>query len=199
ALPHVHGHLHGHAHLPLHVEPARAPAGGHAAAAHEAETSAGHGLGVPLLNASSLLAFLTWFGAAGYLLLAVAGWPLLLVLPVAILAGLAAALLIGLFLGKIIGGERVMDPRAYRLEGTVARVTVSIPAGGVGEIVFTKAGARRSEAARSLIGRAIPRETEVVIVDYDRGVAAVQTLDELVRPSRLGPSGPEDAGALPGA
>ena len=135
------------------------------------------------LNASSLLAFLTWFGAAGYVALRFGGWPVLAALALAALAGTLGALVLGLFLRKVEAGEQVLDPRAFRLEGTLARVTVSVPAdgaGGAGEVIFVKAGRRRSEAARSASGVAIPRDTEVVILRYERGVALVQAWDELL-------------------
>lgn len=144
--------------------------------------------GLPILNVSSLLAFLTWFGAAGYILLRFVGWPLIATVPVAVVAGLAGALLVARFLGAILAGERVMNPADYVLEGTLARVTVTIPAGGVGEIVFTKGEVRRSEAARGLEGAALARGTEVVILDYADGIATVQSYDELTRS--------EDTGAL---
>ena len=133
---------------------------------------------LPVLNVSSLLAFLTWFGAAGYLGSRFGGWPLLITLPVAIVAGIAGALVIARFLAAVMAGEREMDPRDYVLEGTLAQVTVSIPADGVGEVVFAKAGVRRSEAARSAAGHAIPRHAEVVILDYAHGVAVVQPWNE---------------------
>jgi hypothetical protein len=83
------------------------------------------------------------------------------------------------FLALLRAGERVMDPGDYRLVGTVARVTIGIPGDGVGEIVFIKAGTRRSEAARGLHGAAVPRDTEVVVTGYERGVATVQPWDDL--------------------
>lgn len=88
---------------------------------------------------------------------------------------------IALFLARVRAGEREMDPEEYRLKGTVARVTVRIPPDGVGEIIFSKAGVRRSEAARSLRGEPIGRDTEVVIVEYVRGVAKVVPLEESLR------------------
>lgn len=103
------------------------------------------------------------------------------------LAGLAAAALIAAFLRKLVAGSRALDPRDFRLVGTLARVTVTIPAGGVGEIVFSKAERRRSEAARGVDGQAVPRNTEVVIMDYARGVATVEPWDALLeeRDNRL--------------
>ncbi|MBV9132645.1 MAG: hypothetical protein JO318_08090, partial [Chloroflexi bacterium] len=136
--------------------------------------------GVPLLNASSAIGGLTWFGAAGYLLTRLGDWAL----PAAIIGGLAAGALgwylVARFLGLVLKGEVEMDPEDYRLEGTVAHVSVPIPAGGTGEILFEKAGARRSEAARGLSGIAVPRGTEVVIASYARGFATVQPWTEFI-------------------
>ena len=182
------GHL-GHA-----AHGAHAPHVGHGAhgasangthAGPGAESGSGGGLHVgdmlaPFLNASSLLAFLTWFGAAGYLALQFGGWALPFGLAAALLAGIAGAVLLGAFLRKVMAGEVTLDPRDYRLEGTLARVTVSIPETGAGEIVFAKAGRRRSEAARSATGHAISRGTEVVIMRYARGAAHVEPWEQLL-------------------
>jgi membrane protein implicated in regulation of membrane protease activity len=98
----------------------------------------------------------------------------------ALLAGAISAYLIARFLGLILAGEREMDPAEYRLVGTVGRISVSVPAGGTGEVIFSKAGARRSEAARGLEGRPIARGTEVVITAYQDGFAIVQPWDEFL-------------------
>ena len=47
-------------------------------------------------------------------------------------------------------------------------------------MVFSKVGARRSEAARSLGGTPIPRGAEVVITDYVDGKAIVQPWAEFI-------------------
>lgn len=182
---HVHvseaGHLHGngaaHAHqLNAIREHAMAHTGEHA----EQSTAPPFFSNLPLFNVSSLLAFMTAFGAAGFILMRFAGWSSLWATPVAIVPGVAADVLIAFVLAKILAGESVMRPVDYELEGTIGRVTVSIAAEGVGEIVFSKQGTRRSEAARSLKATAIPYNTEVVIVDYDHGTALVQPYDEFV-------------------
>jgi membrane protein implicated in regulation of membrane protease activity len=158
--------------------------GGHAHVghtdAHAAHGDAGHQASLPLLNASSLVGALTWFGAAGYLLLRLGDWALPAVVLGALLAGGLGWYLVARFLGLVLSGEREMDPADYRLEGTVSQVTVSIPAGGTGEVVFSKAGARRSEAARALGGTAIPRGSEVVITSYTDGFATVQPWAEFL-------------------
>jgi membrane protein implicated in regulation of membrane protease activity len=164
-----------------------------AAHGHDGAHADGVHHALPITNLSSLMAFLMWFGAAGYVLERFAGLPLALALGGGALAGLAGAFIVALFLRAILKGERVMDPRDYRLEGTIARVTVTIPEGGAGEILFTKAGTRRSEAARSIDGSAVPRNTEVVVIEYERGIAVVQPWDEFL--ARV--DYPHIAGTLP--
>ena len=136
--------------------------------------------GLPLWNVSSLLAFLMWFGAAGYVAMRFADLAAMLALIPAVGFGIAGGLLVSAFLGLVMRGETEMDPAQYRMEGTLARVTMSIPDGGVGEIVFSKGESRRSEGARSLNGRPIARGEEVVVVDYQRGIALVETWQDFV-------------------
>jgi membrane protein implicated in regulation of membrane protease activity len=135
----------------------------------------GHGHhGDTWLSGSALTAFLTCFGAAGYLLSKTSDWALPGVVVGALAGGTLGGLLIARYLRLILKGERVMNPDDYRLAGTIGHITVPIPANGTGEVVFSKAGARRSEAARALDATPIPRGTEVVIADYKNGIAAVQ-------------------------
>src|SRR5438552_6869696 len=114
---------------------------GHAGSAHLGH-GVDHGQGVhaevphsdqttfPWMNASSVIGALTWFGAAGYLLLRLGDLALPAVLLGALIAAGAGWYLVARFLGLVLTGERVMDPEDYRLEGTVGHVTVSIPPGG---------------------------------------------------------------------
>ena len=68
------------------------------------------------------------------------------------------------------------------------------PAGGTGEVIFSKVGARRSEAARGFGGAAIPRGQEVVITAYADGFATVQPWGEFLaaRDSALKSAGAEN-------
>jgi hypothetical protein len=96
------------------------------------------------------------------------------------LAGGVGWYVVARFLGLVLAGERVMDPEDYRLVGTVGQLTVSIPAGGTGEVMFTKGGTRRSEAARALGGGPIQRGSEVVVTNYEDGFATVQPWGEFM-------------------
>lgn len=128
------------------------------------------------VNAGSVLAFLTWFGGAGYLLHELSPLALVAVIILASLAGIAGAAVIGVFLFKVLlPAQTFVDPDDYRLEGVAGRVTVSIARNSTGEITYSRAGTRRSDAARSIDGAPIARNEEVVILAYKRGIAHVQT------------------------
>jgi membrane protein implicated in regulation of membrane protease activity len=151
--------------------------GGHAG--HHIATDKGSAT-LPLLNVSSAVGGLTWFGAAGYVLTRLSGFSLAAALIGALVVGALGWYLVARFLGLILKGEVEMDPEDYRLEGTVARVSVGIPTNGTGEVQFEKAGTRRSEAARALNGAAITRGSEVVITTYADGFATVQPWGEFL-------------------
>src|SRR5689334_2432556 len=104
--------LHADAHIGHHMPPGHdGGAGHHLPAGHETGAPHGHAGGahqtghelesnqsaLPLLNFSSLLGFLTWFGAAGYILVYFTGWAPIFAIPVAVVAGLAGAVVIAAF------------------------------------------------------------------------------------------------------
>lgn len=154
---------------------------------HDGGASGHHdsdGLFHGLLNVSSILAFVTWFGGIGYLIRNGFGW----FAPIAILIGLAGGLLgaflVGLFFNKVLrAGSESLDPRDFERVGALGKVTSSIRSGGVGEIVFERHGSRMVTSARSRSDQPIGRGTEVVILSVDRGMAVVEPFDELLEHS----------------
>ena len=164
------GHLHiGHFHIGHHA--------GHAHGPH------GHGNGISAVNAFTVLAFVTWFGGAGYLLHRSTIFSSAVVCVLATISGFAGAGLLWAALFKVLlPHERVMDVADTEMSGVVARVSDGIRDGdGVGEIIFSQTGARRASAARSEDGRAIERGTEVIVIRYERGIAYVRRWDELAQ------------------
>jgi membrane protein implicated in regulation of membrane protease activity len=157
------GHLHfGHGHMGAR---AHARSGGQLSA----------------LNGFTLPAFLCWFGGAGYLLQRYSSMYAWLALLLAVFSGLAGAGLLYVVLFKLLlPRERVLTAEDTRMDGVVARVSNEIRAGGIGEILFTQADARRGAAARSESGAAIARGTEVVVLRYAHGIAHVAPLDEMI-------------------
>lgn len=133
------------------------------------------------LNLMTIMAFLTWFGAAGYILHVVIRF----FLPASLVGGLAFGILAGwlvnLFLVKVLlPGTASPDRREFQVVGKLARVSLAIRTGEIGEVVYTMGGVRHSDGARSADGRDIPAGAEVAIVGFERGVAIVEPFERLL-------------------
>jgi hypothetical protein len=175
------GHFGGHVphapHLPhVHVPHGMAQAG------HAVQTAAtrGGGANVPWWNAFSIMVFLCWFGAAGYLLTRYGAFGGLVVIVLAGICGVIGGGIVFVFLAKVLmPHERELTADETAVTGVVGRVSAPIRAGGTGEIVYEQLGARRSSPARAESGEAIARDEEVFVVRYEKGVAYVRRWEEV--------------------
>lgn len=164
-----HGHIHfDHAHGPdIHIHT------GHAANG-DAIT------GVSPFNFSTAMAFLAWFGGAGYLLTAWGKIGMLAILGFSAMAGVTGAAIVFAFLAKVLmRTDSTLYDSDYRMEGVLGHVSVGIREGGTGEIIFSQEGVRRTCGARSENGTGIARGIEVVITRYEKGIAYVRRWDEV--------------------
>ena len=167
------GGLHvGHVHLP------------HAAHVPHGAVGASHpvsgGPSVPWWNAFSLMIFLCWFGAAGYLLTRYGSFVALAVLVLAAVCGFAGGAMVFLFLTKVLlPHERELTADETDVVGAVGHVSSAIRAGGTGEIVYEQLGARRSAPARSENDEPIQKQEEVYVVRYEKGIAYVKRWEDL--------------------
>jgi len=168
------GHLHlpmkMHLHLHLHLPHAH---------------GAGHGGGgtqISWFNASTLLAFLAWFGGVGYLMTKYSHFETLFIVGAATMAGLIAGWVMLRFLVKLVGpSDEPLRESDRRIVGALGTISMSIREGGTGEIIFPVGGSRRCSGARSTDGSAIEKGAEVVIEKYEKGIAYVRRWDELVK------------------
>jgi membrane protein implicated in regulation of membrane protease activity len=170
--PHVHAHgAHGHI-------VGRGQSFSHASAAPSP------------LNFSTLMAFLAWFGGAGYLLTRYSDlWPIA-ALMAAIGVGWAGAALVFWVMARVLWSpDENLDPDDYEVVGLIGRVSSPIRKGGTGEILFQQAGARRVTGACSENGTSIDKGVEVVITRYEKGLAYVRTWADMA-------AGPESPGNL---
>jgi membrane-bound ClpP family serine protease len=137
--------------------------------------------GLSSVNGFTITAFLCWFGGVGYLLDRYSIFITPLILLLSLLSGLLGAALLWAILFKLLlPHERVLTTEETEMPGVLAHVSDSIrDNGGIGEIIFSQTGARRSTAARSEDGSPIQRGAEVVVIRYERGVAYVRRFDEL--------------------
>jgi hypothetical protein len=153
---------------------------GHLHLGHHTHTGHAHTDGISPFNMFTAMAFLCWFGGAGYLLthyrLAIV--PVIFVLAVGI--GLAGAGMIFGFLAKVLlPRERTMLPEDTEMCGVVATVSSELGPNSLGEILFSLDGTRRGAAARSEDGQPIPRNSQVLVMRYEKGVAYVRPFDDL--------------------
>jgi membrane protein implicated in regulation of membrane protease activity len=151
-MPHFHAHHHGH--------------GG------------GKG-GVSPFNFGTCAAFLCWFGGTGYLLERYSTIWAYFTLAISIISGLGGGAAIFWFLWKLNKHEQPLDPADYDMIGVLGKVASPIRPGGTGELIYSRAGSRRCAAARSEDGSEIPRDSEVVVTRFEKGIVYVRRWDEL--------------------
>lgn len=159
-------------------------------AGHGAGHGSGHGAGNDVhlspFNLSTIAAFVTWFGGAGWLLTRYSSLAAAAILLVASVAGLGGGGIVFVTLSRfILPRLTVMRPEDYRVQGVVGRIASAVRAGGTGEVVYTLAGARHVDGARSVSGEALEQGAEVIIHHVERGIAYVERWDEFARNNQL--------------
>src|SRR5215472_5753178 len=127
-------------------------------------------------NASTIMAFLAWFGGTGFLLTRHSHFVALVSLAISIMVGLFAGWTIFKFMAKL--DDLPMTSEDRRVEGALATISMPIRENGTGEIIFALGGTRRCAGARSGDGKPIDKGTEVVIERYEKGIAYVKKWDE---------------------
>ena len=143
---------------------------------HASTHATGHGANhVSPFSLSTLSAFLTWFGGAGYLLTRYSPLAALGVAVAALICGVIGAGIFFTAIARVIVPRlTVLNPDDFRMQGAIARVTSTIAPGGIGEIVYTLGGTRHADGARSESGVQIDRGTQVVILRIEKGIAYVE-------------------------
>lgn len=189
------GHFGGHVHLP-HVH---APHVGHVPHVHVPHGTAGvshaasgggsatqGGPEVPWWNAFSVMIFLCWFGAAGYLLTKYGSFVAGVVVALAVICGLAGGAIIFMFMTRVLmPHDRELTADETDVVGVVGRVSSPIRVGGTGAIVYQQLGATRSAIARAEDGEAIAKEEEVYVIRHEKGIAYVKRWEDLEASGQL--------------
>lgn len=169
--------IHIHTHAPVHAPSQASTAKG--------SPQAGQGNPFALFsyfNPTSVVLFLLGFGFFGYVFHNTASLALPLTLILALLCGVIVAALLLVMLSRIFGdseGATIQD--VSDRTGMLGKVSVTIQQNGLGEVLYiSPGGMRKSVPARSIDGRRLERDQEVVVVNYQRGVAEVDTWDHFV-------------------
>jgi hypothetical protein len=162
--------LHFHVHMPLvhrlHLPAPHLASGGHAS--------------VGPVNFATIMAFLAWFGGAGYLLTSQFGWLALPSLVAATLVGIIGAAIVFWIMVRVLWSpHEIMQAADYCMIGVLGRLSHAIRSGGTGELLYSLGGVRHSCSARSADGTPIDKGEEVVVTAYERGVAHVRRWEDL--------------------
>lgn len=168
------GHGTGHADSQAHTTPS--PKGA-------AQSSQGNDfLLLTYVNPTSIVLFLLGFGFFGYVFHNTAALALPFTLVLAGVSGFIVAVLILTMLNRLFGdseGATVQD--VSDRTGLLGKVSVTIQENGLGEILYiSPGGMRKSIPARSVDGCRLERDQEVVVVNYQHGIAEVDTWDHFV-------------------
>lgn len=141
-----------------------------------------HGLThVSPFNLFSIMAFLAWFGATGYLLTRYTAFIAITALLLSSLSGIVGGGIVFYFLaGVMLRHEHILHDSDFEMVGMIGRVSNTVFANGVGEILFEQNGRTKHCGARTETGATIPRGSEVVVTRYERGIAFVKPWDEFL-------------------
>jgi membrane protein implicated in regulation of membrane protease activity len=192
---HVAGHV-GATHIVTHT----ASHGPTHAVAHDQAHTTGQATGsissiLSYINITSIIFFLIGFGLCGYLFHNVVQLVALFALVLAGVSGIVIAVLLLLLLGRLFGdseGETVQD--VSDRTGIVGKVSMTIQENSLGEVIYTSPGGmRKSIPARSVDGRRLDRDQEVVIVNYQHGIAEVDDWDHFIGEEESHLSAPSSA------
>lgn len=174
-LGHGGGHIIGHTHVMpgghLHVA-AHTPHIGHAShGSHGGQSIFSY------ITPLTIVLFLFGFGFFGYVFHTVTLLALPFVLAFAIVGGFIIAALLLMMVNRIFGNSEASTIQDVSdRTGLLGKVSITIPENGLGEILYVSPGGlRKSIPARSIDGRKIERDQEVVVVNYQNGIADIDT------------------------
>ena len=133
------------------------------------------------INFATITAFVAWFGGGGYLLTTEFRWLALPAIGASLVLGLCGGGVVFLLMAKVLWSPNEnMQSVDYHMAGVLGRLSQPIrEGGGIGELIYSHGGARKSCGARSADGQAIEKGAEVVVTEYARGIATVRRWTDL--------------------
>jgi hypothetical protein len=188
------GHSHIHSDALHHVDPgaiAHSSQGGalhhaqdivHHSHYHSSQQNGSHLSIFSVINPTSIILFLLGFGFFGYVFHTTTLFALPLIVTFSGVGGLIIAALLLLLVSRYFGdSEAATIQDVSDRTGLLGKVSITIQQDGIGEILYVSPGGmRKSIPARSIDGRRLERDQEVVVVNYQHGVAEVDTWDHFV-------------------
>jgi hypothetical protein len=162
--------------------------GDHPGHPHHGHGHANHGHGHggfslwTVINPTSIVLFLVGFGLLGYTLHNTSPLQVTLILVIASGGGILISALMLMLLYRVFMQEKEIPAKdVVDRTGLLGKVSLTIPENGLGEVLYLSPGkVRKSIPARSVDGRKLERDTEVVVVNFQHGVAEVATWQSML-------------------
>jgi hypothetical protein len=172
----THAVSHGPAHASGHT------AGSHGTSHAHASTQGQHQSPLMFINPTSVMLFLLGFGFFGYFFHTTIHSMAALTLILAGIGGIAVAGLLLILLSRLFGGSEESSVQDVSdRTGLLGKVSITIQENNIGEIIYVSPGGmRKSIPARSIDGRRLERDQEVVVVNYQHGIAEVDTWEHFI-------------------
>jgi len=157
-------------------------AGSHATSHTHSSTQGQHLSSLTFFNPTSVMLFLLGFGFFGYFFHTTIHAVAALTLILAGIGGIAVAGLLLLLLSRLFSGSEESSVQDVSdRTGLLGKVSITIQENNIGEIIYVSPGGmRKSIPARSIDGRRLERDQEVVVVNYQHGIAEVDTWDHFI-------------------
>jgi hypothetical protein len=157
-------------------------AGSHATSHTHSSTQGQHQSPLTFFNPTSVMLFLLGFGFFGYFFHTTIHAVAALTLILAGISGIAVAVLLLLLLSRLFSGSEESSVQDVSdRTGLLGKVSITIQENNIGEIIYVSPGGmRKSIPARSIDGHRLERDQEVVVVNYQHGIAEVDTWDHFI-------------------
>jgi hypothetical protein len=157
-------------------------AGSHGTSHTHASTQGQHQSPLVFINPTSVMLFLLGFGFFGYFFHTTIHSVAALTLILAVIGGFAIAALLLIILSRLFSGSEESSVQDVSdRTGLLGKVSITIQENNIGEIIYVSPGGmRKSIPARSIDGRRLERDQEVVVVNYQHGIAEVDTWEHFI-------------------
>ncbi len=152
---------------------------------HVAHASSEHNIGATLwtvFNPTAIMLFLLGFGFFGYVFHNTTDLLLPFTLLLAGIGGIGVAAALLVMLSRVFGSAEANTVQDVSdRTGLLGKVSITIQENSIGEIIYTSPGGmRKSVPARSIDGKRIERDQEVVVLNYRHGIAEADTWEHFI-------------------
>lgn len=145
------------------------------------DVAEGIGEGIPFLNPTVIMAFVTFVSASGYVLEVSTNWNNWIVLFTSLAVGVVLDILLYFFiLLPMASAEVSIAYTDESLAGLVGKVITPIPSDGYGEIVIETVGGLLSKRAVGYDNEEIAYGKEVLVIEIEEGTFLVREYEPFV-------------------